>query len=898
MVSSISIKNLGLLLFLLLPLVLSAGTTGKIAGRVVDAKTGESIPGVNVFLENTVMGAATDVDGNYFIIGIPPGEYTLVAGYIGYRDYRINKVGVNVDKTTTINIEMQSTTLELGESIEITAERPLVRKDLTSTESTVDRELIEMLPVENLSGVINLQAGVVEGHFRGGRFDEVLYMVNGVSVNDVYNGSNAIEVENNSIQEVNVISGTFNAEYGQAMSGVVNVVTRDGGEKYEGTLSAYAGNYFTSHDKIFWNPASINPDINVQGTLNGPVPFLGPKVTFFASGRLVNSHGYIYGREVFLPSDHTTDFLLVDNPEDRQFMSHGQLYPYSDSLAQKMIDKAKAISMNSSEHYTADLKVTYKPFSHDKINLEGIYQNQQWNSYEHEFRLNPDGTYNYYQWGITNILSWNHVYSASTFSEVNVSYFHTDFQQYVYKDLFDSRYVLKTRLQDTGANAFYSGGQDMWQFRRNTTTYLLKGDVTSQINLHHQLKMGLEGRQHRLQMHEYEVIPESPVRVAPLTSFQNNIYDHQPTELSFYLQDKMEFEDLVINAGVRYDYFNPDGEIPLDFTRPSQSARRKAYSSEQLSPRLGLAYPISANGVIHASYGHFFQIPSFFYLYTNPEYDIDPLQSSVSSPPQSVRNTIGNAELKPQRTTIYEVGLQQQISMLYGLSLTVYFKDIRNLLGTDIHRTLEGIQYGRYINRDYGYIRGITLEFERRYFEGIAASVDYTFQVAKGNASDPNNAFLDAEGDRETEKQVVPLDWDRRHQINASLNLGRPQNYLFSVVLRYGTGFPYTPASRVVQPLVENGGRKPDIFTIDLYLTKDVFLFRQAITFFLRVYNLLDRLNERDVFSDTGRASYSTEPLYFGGEKPRGINTVDQYYIRPDFYYDPRQIQLGLELKY
>ena len=884
--------------FLLLPATLLAGTTGKIAGKAVDTSTGESLAGVNVFIENTVMGAATDADGNYFIIGIPPGEYDLVASYIGYRDLKIHKINVNLDKTSIINIEMQSATLELGETIEVTAERPLVRKDLTSTESTVDRELIEMLPVESLSGVVNLQAGVVEGHFRGGRFDEVLYMINGVSVNDVYDGSNAIEVENNSIQEVNVISGTFNAEYGQAMSGVVNVVTRDGGEIFEGSLSAYAGNYLTGNDDIFWNPAGLNSDINVQGTLSGPIPFLGRKVSFFASGRFNNANGYIYGKDVFVPGDHTTDFLLVDKPEDRQFMSHGQLYPYSDSLAQKMIDEAEAISMNSSEHYTVDLRVTYKPFTRDKINIEGIYQNQNWKSYEHEFRLNPSGTYNYYQWGFTNTLSWNHIYSPSTFSDVNFSYFYTDFQQYVYKDLFDSRYVLKTRLQDTGAAAFNSGGQDMWQFRRNTTSYLVKGDLTSQINLNHQIKMGLEGRQHRLRMHEYEVIPESATRIAPLTSFQNNIYEHHPVELSAYFQDKMEFEDLVINAGMRYDYFDPDGEVPLDFSRPNQSERRKAKSSGQASPRLGLAYPVSETGVIHASYGHFFQTPSFFYLYTNPEFDIDPLQSSVSPPPQSVRNTIGNADLKPQRTTIYEIGLQQQISMLYGLSLTVYFKDIRNLLGSEVHRSLEGIRYGRYINRDYGYIRGITLEFERRYFEGIAASIDYTFQVAKGNASDPNNAFLDAEGDRETEKQVVPLDWDRRHQINASLNLGRPQNYLFSVVVRYGSGFPYTPASRVVQPLVENGGRKPSIFNIDLYITKDLRFFRQAVTFFLRVYNVLDHLNERDVFSDTGRSGYSTEPLYFGGEKPRGINSLEQYYIRPEFYYEPRLIQLGLELKY
>jgi len=410
------------------------------------------------------------------------------------------------------------------------------------------------------------------------------------------------------------------------------------------------------------------------------------------------------------------------------------------------------------------------------------------------------------------------------------------------------------------------------------------------------VKLGLEVKKHLLKMYEFEVIPEIEERIAPRSSFQNNKYSHNPLDFAVYVQDKFEYEDLVINGGVRFDYFDPDAKTILDFESPGESEQKKAKASQQISPRFGLAYPISESGVIHVSYGHFFQVPNYFYLYTNPEFDIDPLQGSVSEPPQSLRNTIGNAELKPQKTVIYEIGLQQALNNEYGITLTVFFKDYRNLLGTQVFRTIEGIRYGRYINRDYGYTKGVTLDFEKRYTTGFSANIDYTYQIAKGNASDPNNAFLDAQADKETAKQVVPLNWDRRHQINAFLRIGTLDNLLFSIIGRYGTGMPFTQSSRIVQPLVENGGRKPDEYTVDVYISKRIDVYGNNVTLFVKAFNLFDTLNERDVFSDTGRASYSTEPLYFGGDRPRGLNTLDDYYIRPDFYSSPRTVQLGLEV--
>lgn len=875
-----------------------AGTTGKIVGQVVDAASGDPLPGVNILIENTMLGAATDVDGTFLILGVPPGIYTIRAEMIGYNDYVVNNLRVNADKTTKVNFKLQQTSLQLGETIEVTAERPLVKKDLTSTESAVGSDVIENLPVENFSDVVNLQAGVVEGHFRGGRLGEVTYLIDGVPVNDVYSGSYALEVENNSIQELTVISGTFNAEYGQAMSGVVNVVTKEGTQHYQGNITLYGGDYLSSHDNIFWNIKDMNPIRNIQGSLSGPVPGVGKKMSFFASGRYFKNDGYIYGKNVFLPGD-SSDFQN-DNPEARIVMSHGKRYTFSEALAQNLIRDAKAVPMNNTERKTGNIKITYHLTDMDKINLEGMYQTRSWRQYDHRFRLDPTGDYQRKQWGVTGNAWWNHIFSSHTFFDLRYSYFFTRYNQYVYQDPYDPRYVPSDHLQNSGANAFLSSGQQMWHFHRSTTTQLVKADLTSQVNKHHLLKFGLEAKQHRLWMHEFEVIPELPNRIAPISAFNNNRYLHHPREFAAFLQDKMEFDYIVVNSGVRLDYFDPDGQIPVDFTNPSTSKLKKSETHLQFSPRFGIAYPISERGVVHISYGHFFQVPNFFYLYTNPEFNIFPLQSTPSPPPQSLLNTVGNANLKPQRTVIYELGLQQQLGSVFGLSVTAFYKDIRNLLGTEVLQTQSGERYARYINRDYGFVRGITVDFEKRYSSGISASIDYTYQIAKGNASDPNTAFLDAQTDppKQTEKQLVPLNWDRRHQINATLTLGVPGRYALSVIGRYGTGLPYSPTFQNVQTAVENSGRKPAEFNVDLYLYKDFRFIGMKYSFFVRVFNLFDRLNEKDVFTDTGRAGYTLAPLYSGGVRPRGLNTLDQYFVRPDFYSEPRRIQIGFEMDF
>ena len=295
-------KNLfkSFLLPLLVLLILNqvpvfAGTTGKIAGRVIDKKTGETLVGVTILLLDTKMGAASDIDGNYFIINIPPGVYQVKASLIGYAPVLTKNVRVSIDQTTRIDIEMEEQAVQVSDIV-VTAEKPIVRKDLTSTEAKVSGDKIAMLPLEDVQSVVNLQAGVVDGHFRGGRSNEVKYLIDGVSVNDAFSGTSALEAEVNSIQEIEVLTGTFNAEYGEALSGVVNQVTKIAGDKLSGELSAYTGDYFSSRSNLFPNINRLDPSkiYNLQGNISGPIPGMGNLLKFFLSGRYLYDDGYIY----------------------------------------------------------------------------------------------------------------------------------------------------------------------------------------------------------------------------------------------------------------------------------------------------------------------------------------------------------------------------------------------------------------------------------------------------------------------------------------------------------------------------------------------------------------------------------------------------------------------------
>ena len=231
------------LLAALLPAGAIAGTTGKIEGRVLDAAKKQPLAGVNVAIPAARTGAITDEQGRYVILNVPAGTYEAKLQLLGYRAVTIQNIVVTVDNTTRLADQaMEETALAMPEVV-VSAKRPVVDIGLTSNLQTVGRREIEKLPVQDLQDVVNLQAGVVDGHIRGGRIGEVQYQVDGVTMNDPVTNQAGLKLDRSLLEEVQVVSGTFDAEYGQAMSGVVNAVLRRGTSRFDWNAEAYLGSF-------------------------------------------------------------------------------------------------------------------------------------------------------------------------------------------------------------------------------------------------------------------------------------------------------------------------------------------------------------------------------------------------------------------------------------------------------------------------------------------------------------------------------------------------------------------------------------------------------------------------------------------------------------------------------
>lgn len=867
------------IILILLASPVFAGTTGKITGRAVDASTNKPLPGVNVILNETTLGAATDREGRYTILNVPPGTYVLRCSIIGYKVVEVVDVQVRMDLTTAIDFQLTETVLETGEMVTVTAERPLVQKDITSGLAVVNQEEISTLPVQELNEVLSLQAGITEDasgnlHFRGGRAGEVAFLIDGISVTDPFDRSAALQVENNSVQELVAVSGTFNAEYGQALSGIVDIATREGGERLTGQLNVYSGDYLSTHDDIFLNVGEVNATAvrNVQGTLSGPVPLFGDKVRFFATGRYFHNDGWLFGRRRFLPSDSSS--FEAPDPADWHIEESGD---------------GAIVPMNWRRKYSWHGKISYKLTPAFKLTYTQLGEDVDFQVYNHLFKLNPDGNLKDFENAQTHILSLTHTLSSSSFYTLRGSYFKKDFRSFVFENPLDERYVNPQLLRRIGSS-FHTGGTLMDHFSRQTTTWNAKFDFTSQVHPAHQVKAGVDFRSHELEVSDITIRLDrdtnfKPV-VDPVTTFNNNHYINRPKELAAYVQDKIEWRDMIINLGLRFDLFDPNSVVPVELRDPKGSPKVSASIKKQVSPRIGIAYPITDRGVIHASYGHFFQMPAFDFLYQNSEFEIFPGR---------LASKIGNANLEPERTIAYEIGLRQQLGEEIAIDITGYFKDIRNLLGTEINELFTlGDKYARFVNRDFGNVRGITVTLNNRATSLFSFSLDYTLQVAEGNASDPESVFLDNQTDPpvETEKRVVPLDWDRTHMLNAQIGLRRRRQWGVNFLVKLWSGLPYTPAAQGTRLLpFENSSRRPTQFTVDLRAYRTFVLFGIKYKYYLNVDNLLDRLSEVIVYSDTGRAGFTLTR-----NPARGPNTVDEFLNRPDFYSAPRQVTAGLEI--
>ncbi len=887
------------------------GVTGKIAGKVSDSESKEALIGITIMIQGTSIGAATNTDGFYVINNIEPGLYTLSFSGVGYQKKIVTNVRVSSDFTTTIDVSLVTEAVSMN-VIVVQAEKPLVRKDLTSSQTSIDESQIKSLPVEGISQILALQAGITKGsggelHIRGGRSTEIAYNVNGVSATNPYDFGRTVQISTNAVQELSVVSGTFNAEYGNALSGVVNTVTKEGSSKYKGTFSYYTGDQVSNASDVFLNIDKINPFNNqvYEGTFGGPVPLLEDHFTFFLSGRYNNDKGYLYGIRQHTVFDSLSRDPLLANVLKIAETGDNQI-----------------VSMNPSKDFNFTGKITYKPISNIKINYDVVFSNSDYQSYSHNYKYNPDANYHRYQWGLINSLEYRHAISNSTFFSLKGSYSVYDFKRYLYALLdasgnevsfnpemsltglhADPRYQPEDKATSYSSYTFISGGTQPEHFYQRSYTTELKFDLTSQINNQHEVKFGAKSEWDKLDFVFFEVLRDrnnyrTPTIPDPVNQKGSiDIYSRTPKQFSGYVQDKMEFESMILNVGIRVDYFNSNALYAPDPFKPTENLMQ-AEGKWTVSPRLGISFPITDRGIIHFSYGHFYQLPPYTYLFTNPEFE------DIAALP-----VYGNANLNPEKTVTYEIGLQQQLTESTAFNVTGFYKDVRDLLALQQIRISSNSIYDKYVNKDYGNIKGITFSLTKRKLADdlLSASLDYTFQVAEGNETGADAFFLDLLSGRQSEKVPVPLNWDQSHTLNGVISFGKEDDWNLTITASLSSGLPYSPQLYEQQIyLRSNSGRKPLYTNADLLFDKTLSLFENTtLVLFLKVFNLFDTRNERFVYDDTGRALYSLEETMGGpqatndiSKKYSAIKSATEYFNRPNYYSAPREVRLGFTIAF
>lgn len=951
----------------LLSTAVFAGSTGKIGGIVKDASTGEALFGVNVILlGGSGQGAATDFDGEYLILNVAPNTYTLRVSMIGFKTVEIKDVRVFVDRTVKIDVNLEEQVFE-GEVVVIEAKREAVELDRTNSASYVNSDEIKSLPVSTLADVIKLQAGVVTDaggaiHIRGGRSREVSYMIDGIPVTNTFSqsGGSNVNVENNFIQELQVITGTFNAEYGSAQSGVINVVTKVPEQQLTGTVEALSGGYYSPNSPMYINGLDDYEFLNeseIKFSITSPINFfpgsLG-KLGFVVNGRVEDSKGWLNGEQRYMPEDGWEIAVYREWYKARFQPADPLVIPLPDYLH---TGDGETVHMNTRKNINFNTKLVYQPFAGLTASYSVFYSNIESKGFSNTWKFLPDAMPTHFSDNITHMVVLTHAPLDNLYYNLRYSYQVNHDKSFMYESADDPRYQTTAINQwDPGANTGFDFGGIVSRNRSwfDQNIHLINGDLTWQINKVLEVKLGFEGKSYDLhyksapmkavlgrsllqfpftqsEIREFEiqwedfrdatrnyelgdiVLRESDPNLAEDDFFYTE-YNRTPLEGATYIQTSVNMGEIVFNGGVRFDYFDAkDRYAPTYFNVVVDSVGADRYyedteSKFQLSPRFGLSFPISDGGALRISYGHFFQTPSYEKMFENPvlqHYN----QFSIAN------STIGNPNLKAEKTVQYEIGVQQELSNELSMELGAFYKDIKDLLGLEFLMLSNGTTFSRYINKEYGHSSGITFALNYRSADGrFSAGVDYTNMLVKGTSSS-SQALLAAQilsGPSRgaitlANRRITYLTWDQTHSLNTSVSVRPSERTLISMIGQFGSGLPYTPGT-LGRGLDLPGGwwsnidRKPIRWNVDLKVSQGFEVFGLDFLASVNIFNLFNHLDENGINSITGRAGPNVYIPEIGERKydridELGLFTHDEADYNPSWYSRPRFIQFGLGLK-
>jgi outer membrane receptor for ferrienterochelin and colicin len=857
--------------------VVLAGTSGKIAGKIIDADTEEPLLGANVIILETSMGAAADIDGDYFIINIPPGTYQLKISMLGYASATFTNVVVNTDRTTNLDINLVPESISTEEVV-VVADKPLVRADLTASIVEVDAKQFEVKTQLNVQTLLKQQRGVImshnqlgkEGnfyfntpsdglHIRGGRENETLFTLDGMVVSDpVWGGSEFIQNSSgNYIDEMSTLAGTFNAEYGNAMSGVVNVVTKDGSnQNYHGTINVYTDQFGV--DKY--------DQKTIQGVFNvgGPIPFTNNTLTFLVYGERRASDGYLYG--LYYPTWSDSKGLDVD------------------PVTKLPAGTGEEVSMDKSDYINTSAKLKWTPSSTIRITAFGGYSKLNRDYYEHEFKYYQDGMPHHESEDLFLNLNWTHTLSASTYYTLGFGSQNHDRFLGSFEDL--AKYDINPELSES--NNFWYSGENWNHQTEESRTNSIRAVLVSQVNKGNLIKIG--GHYRGINVKFTSLNPSG----APYTYYIN--YDYEPVEIAAYIQDKMEFSSLglIINLGVRFDSW--DVKAPYLTNMVDLNDYDSIQDSEvktEISPRLGISYPISDVAAFHFAYGHFYQMPHYNLLYDYHRWLADPNDVNWNNYPdrrgQLYRGITEewhyvqpNTNMDPEKTVAYEAGVQIKLTENVALDLTAFYRDMSDLVGQRFFA--EGNNGNGLVisdNFDYGNSKGIEVSINKRFSNYWGLRLNYTFTNSQITSSTP---WAKLQIENPTYKTYTS-DWDRPHILNFDLYVGLPDRWDLTFSGHYSTGLPYT-----ITGADPNTERSPYFAEFNFRLSKIFEVWGIQPQLYLNILNLFDRQNIYGVYPSSGQPNL---PLNVENT-PLNLSRYDD----PSNYSPGRQVYIGAAISF
>ncbi|MTI87264.1 MAG: TonB-dependent receptor [Balneolaceae bacterium] len=799
-----------ILLFLMLPcFAFAQQNTGSLKGKITEVGTDEPLIGVNIRIVGSSLGSSTNLDGEYTIPKIRPGEYNIEISYVGFERVLLTGIKVEAGEVTELNYELREQILSADEEIVVVGEAPIFDVEKSTTSSTISRSDIEATPVQKVEDAVALQSGVVKDptglYIKGGRAYETGYVVDGVSAQDPLAGTGfGLDLGSNSFSSVEVITGGVGAEYGDVTSGVVNVKTRDGSDSYQGNFTHKRDN---AGSNVMSNEANFFMD-NYEFSLGGPevvtqklLPALGinlpGEIYFFATGQISLTDGYTK-----LSADQINSSISgSDFWSPRQGNRWNGMFKLTYNIKpgmrlQAAYQRSLTINQNTRMLQITGANTQVQPGFQFAFS-DGFLDNA--NTYTHDSNL--------------SYVKWTQTLSQTSFYEIQLSRLFTrlradangrDWRPENVDSEFDPESINTFPADEfqggdnftyvlAGPGYINNGGiATLWHdhFAEELTA---KGNFTKFFNdRDNQLVAGFE-----FKFNDYQWIDitrpwiGAPINIGGGQTSQTfrvgetfDAWRVKPKRGALYITDKIRYNGLIANIGARLEYWAPGRyvdnavERTLDENQFSTLPQFIAedYIDETVAvlglrykfrflPKVNVSFPVRENQVLFFNYGHSTRIPHPSYVYAG----LDPFYQDQSDLPD-----LGNPNLNPEVDISYEIGLRNQLTANDALNISAFWRDKYDFVTSQTIRVpdVDGRPTTKAfrINGDYARSRGVEISYLKRYKDILRGQLSFTYSRAEGLSSTNDDNLNSINESQNIGNNVeTPLAWDRPFDIKGNI---------------------------------------------------------------------------------------------------------------------------------